>query len=123
MAGEKKKIAVVVGTVTDDVRMLDTPKLNICALHVTAGARARILKAGGSIITFDKLALSAPTGANTVLLQGAFHVLPVFALLAPGAMAAWFLAGPVSAARHVCISASLGHLRTGVGTTPVAHWC
>merc|ERR1711865_154728 len=62
--------AVVVGTVTDDIRMMETPKLSLCALHVTAGARARILKAGGEIITFDQLALRCPTGKGTVLLQG-----------------------------------------------------
>merc|ERR1711990_850977 len=43
------KTAVVVGTVTNDLR---------------------ILKAGGEIITFDQLALAAPTGKGTVLLQG-----------------------------------------------------
>lgn len=42
----------------------------VCALHVTEGARARILKAGGEVITFDQLALRAPKGNNTVLLQG-----------------------------------------------------
>merc|ERR1712073_208187 len=48
-AGNAEKIAVVVGTVTNDIR---------------------ILKAGGEIITFDQLALRAPTGKNTILLQG-----------------------------------------------------
>jgi large subunit ribosomal protein L18e len=70
MAGTPKSIAVCVGTVTDDVRMLETPKLTVCATHVTAGARARIIKAGGAVITFDQLALKSPTGAGTVLLQG-----------------------------------------------------
>ena len=42
----------------------------VCALHFTEGARARILKAGGEVITFDQLALKAPKGNNTVLLQG-----------------------------------------------------
>lgn len=37
---------------------------------MTEGARARILKAGGEVITFDQLALRAPKGNNTVLLQG-----------------------------------------------------
>lgn len=37
---------------------------------MTEGARARILKAGGEILTFDQLALRAPKGKNTVLLQG-----------------------------------------------------
>ena len=64
------KIAVVVGTVTDDARMLTVPKLTICALRLTEGARARVLKAGGTILTFDQLAVAAPTGKNTILLQG-----------------------------------------------------
>ncbi len=44
--------------------------LQLCALHVTDRARARILKAGGNIITFDQLALKSPKGQNTLLLQG-----------------------------------------------------
>ncbi len=64
------KIAVVVGTVTDDIRFLEVPKLTVCALRFTEGARARIFKAGGSTMTFDQLALKAPLGQNTVLLQG-----------------------------------------------------
>ena len=70
MASNEGKVAVVVGTVTDDVRMHETPKITLCALRVTETARARILKAGGEIITFDQLALRAPTGSKTVLLQG-----------------------------------------------------
>jgi len=64
------KIVVVVGTVTDDARLFELPVLTICALRVTATARARILAAGGSILTFDQLALRAPTGTNTLLLRG-----------------------------------------------------
>ncbi|KAJ3191396.1 60S ribosomal protein L18 [Dinochytrium kinnereticum] len=70
MAGKEGKIAVVVGTITDDIRLLETPKLTVAALRVTQGARERILKAGGEILTFDQLALRAPTGKNTVLLRG-----------------------------------------------------
>jgi large subunit ribosomal protein L18e len=70
MKGKDNKVAVLVGTVTDDKRMLDVPKLTVCALRVTDSARARILAAGGEIITFDQLALRAPTGSNTVLLRG-----------------------------------------------------
>ena len=70
MKGKEGKTAVIVGTITDDVRLYDVPKLRICALRITETARARILKAGGEIVTFDQLALSAPTGANTVLLRG-----------------------------------------------------
>merc|ERR1712084_9931 len=64
------KIACVVGTVTDDKRVYDVPKLSICALRFTEAARARILKAGGECITFDKLALERPTGSNTLTLRG-----------------------------------------------------
>ncbi len=44
--------------------------LQVCALRFTEGARARILKAGGEVLTFDQLALRAPLGQNTILLQG-----------------------------------------------------
>jgi len=36
---EGDKICVVVGTVTDDVRLLDVPKLTVCALRFTESAR------------------------------------------------------------------------------------
>ena len=65
------KIAVVVGTVTDDVRMYEVPKMTVCALRFSETARARITKAGGECLTFDQLALRAPTGENTLLLRGA----------------------------------------------------
>ncbi|CAG8612563.1 8598_t:CDS:2 [Ambispora leptoticha] len=64
------KIAVVIGTVTDDNRLLEVPKLSVAALRVTKTAKARILQAGGEILTFDQLALRAPTGSNTILLRG-----------------------------------------------------
>jgi len=65
-----EKIAVVVGSVTDDVRLYDVPKMTVCALRFTNTARARITKAGGECLTFDQLALRAPTGENTLLLRG-----------------------------------------------------
>ena len=65
-----KNVVVVVGTVTNDERFLELPKLNVAALRVTETARARIVKAGGSVITLDQLALQRPTGANTILLRG-----------------------------------------------------
>ena len=71
-AGNADKIVVVVGTITNDLRIFEVPKMTICALRVTEKARDRILKAGGEIITFDQLALRAPTGKNTLLLQGEF---------------------------------------------------
>lgn len=64
------KIAVVVGTITNDIRLFKVPKLRICALNVTETARERITGAGGEILTFDQLALQAPKGENTILLQG-----------------------------------------------------
>ncbi|WEW55612.1 hypothetical protein PRK78_001043 [Emydomyces testavorans] len=64
------KTIVVVGTITDDERLLTVPKISVAALRVTTTARARIEKAGGEILTLDQLALRAPTGANTILLRG-----------------------------------------------------
>jgi len=68
--GRENKTAVVVGTITNDVRIYDLPSLKVCALHVTEQARARILKAGGQVITFDQLALRSPKGEGCVLLSG-----------------------------------------------------
>ena len=68
--GRENKTVVVVGSITDDVRLYEVPKLTVCALHLTERARARILGAGGEILTFDQLALRSPKGKNTVLLQG-----------------------------------------------------
>lgn len=65
------KTLVVVGTVTDDTRLLEVPKLSVAALRVTKTAKARILKAGGEVLTLDQLALRAPTGSNTILIRGA----------------------------------------------------
>merc|ERR1712183_1070863 len=70
MSSKDGKIACVVGTVTDDKRVFDVPKLSVCALRFTETARARIVKAGGECITFDKLALRSPVGQGTVLLRG-----------------------------------------------------
>merc|ERR1712083_638809 len=71
MKGDRaEKIAVIVGTITNDSRIFEVPKLKVCASSFTEKARERILKAGGEIITFDQLALAAPTGKGTVLLQG-----------------------------------------------------
>ncbi|KAJ4303405.1 hypothetical protein N0V90_002298 [Kalmusia sp. IMI 367209] len=64
------KTIVIIGTVTDDNRLLELPKLSVAALRVTASARARIEKAGGEILTIDEVATRFPTGANTLLLRG-----------------------------------------------------
>ncbi|KAK3370016.1 60S ribosomal protein L18 [Podospora didyma] len=68
--GNEKKTVVVVGTVTDDSRLLQVPKASVAALRFTATARARIVAAGGQALTLDQLALEKPTGANTLLLRG-----------------------------------------------------
>eukprot|EP00931_Biecheleriopsis_adriatica_P035652 TRINITY_DN20540_c0_g2_i2.p1 TRINITY_DN20540_c0_g2~~TRINITY_DN20540_c0_g2_i2.p1 ORF type:complete len:189 (-),score=45.61 TRINITY_DN20540_c0_g2_i2:53-619(-) len=70
MENKDGKIAVVVGTVTDDKRVYDVPKLTVCALRFTETARARITKAGGECLTFDKLAMRSPLGKGTVLMRG-----------------------------------------------------
>lgn len=64
------KTIVVVGTITDDNRLLTVPKLSIAALRFTSTVRARIEAVGGECLTLDQLALRAPTGSNTVLLRG-----------------------------------------------------
>ncbi|MCJ1405966.1 hypothetical protein MMC19_000031 [Ptychographa xylographoides] len=64
------KTIVVVGTITDDNRLLEVPKISVAALRFTATARARLEKAGGECLTLDQLALRAPTGSNTLLLRG-----------------------------------------------------
>lgn len=64
------KTIVIIGTVTDDNRLLTVPKVSVAALRFTATARARILAAGGEVLTLDQLALRAPTGSNTLLLRG-----------------------------------------------------
>lgn len=64
------KIRAIVATVTDDTRLYEVPKMTICALRFTATARARIEKAGGECLTFDQLAMRAPTGSGVVLLRG-----------------------------------------------------
>lgn len=55
-------------------------KFQVCALRVTERARARILKSGGQILTFDQLALKSPKGENTLLIQG-MRFTPTYVLL------------------------------------------
>lgn len=56
------KTVVCVCKVLDDERMLTVPKLTVCCLKIAESARKRILAAGGTVLTFDQLALKAPTG-------------------------------------------------------------
>ncbi|EYU46738.1 hypothetical protein ABFS82_04G013800 [Erythranthe guttata] len=70
MKGKENQIAVLVGSVTDDIRVHEIPAMKVAALRFTETARARIEKAGGECLTFDQLALRAPLGQNTVILRG-----------------------------------------------------
>ena len=51
---------------TDDVRLLEVPKLTVAALKFTETARARITKAGGKCMTLDELVMTVPTGTFTL---------------------------------------------------------
>ena len=65
------KIVAIVGTVTNDIRLLNVPEgLKVAALRFTEGARKRIIAAKGSVYTFDQLAQLAPTGKGVLLLRG-----------------------------------------------------
>ena len=48
MKGKEGKVAAIVGTVTDDVRLHDVPALKVCALRFTETARARIIRRADS---------------------------------------------------------------------------
>merc|ERR1712113_793256 len=84
------------GSVTDDVRFLEVPKMTVCALRFTTTARARIIKAGGECLTLDQLALRSPEGENTVRLPTAreierFMLLPIISTDQPSSLHAAML--------------------------------
>ena len=58
----RDKIVVIVGSVTDDIRLLEVPKMTVAALRFTCTARSRITAAGGKCMTLDELVMKAPTG-------------------------------------------------------------
>lgn len=65
------RIIAVVGSVTNDTRLLNVPQgLRVAALKFTQTARNRIVAAGGEALTFDQLAQLAPTGKGVLLLRG-----------------------------------------------------
>ena len=45
---QEDQLAVVVGPITDDIRLFEVPKLRVVALRFTERARARIVKVGAS---------------------------------------------------------------------------
>merc|ERR1712100_526536 len=59
-AGKEGQVAVMVGTVTDDVRMLDNPKgLKVCALRFTESARNASSPAAASALHSTNLRSSS----------------------------------------------------------------
>ena len=68
LGSKTDRTVVVVGTVTDDMRILELPKVEVAALRFTEAARARIIKAGGSCLTIDELIMKAPKGTSHRLL-------------------------------------------------------
>lgn len=71
---DNSKTVVCVGTILDDERLPELPKLSVAALRFSNSARERIVAQGGECLTLDQLALRAPTGSNTVLLRGKRNV-------------------------------------------------
>ena len=53
MKNNADKIVVVVCKVLDDERLLDVPKMTVCALSFSESARRRLKAAGGTCMTFD----------------------------------------------------------------------
>jgi large subunit ribosomal protein L18e len=62
LGSKQERTAVIVGTVTDDKRVLDMPKVTVAALRFTETARARIVKAGGRCLTLDEMIMQTPSG-------------------------------------------------------------
>ena len=67
---EEETIAVIVGKIVNDERLLQVPKMKVAALKFSETARARILAVGGECITLDQLAQLRPTGDKCLLLAG-----------------------------------------------------
>ena len=63
-------IFAIVGTVTNDTRLIDVPEMKVCALKFTEKARERITASKGKCITFDQLAINRPKGENVILIRG-----------------------------------------------------
>ncbi|KAM2084102.1 hypothetical protein COP2_021040 [Malus domestica] len=63
MQEKNNKIVVVMGTVTDDIRVYEVLQLKVTTLRLTETATV------GECLTFDQLALRAPLGQNGVLLR------------------------------------------------------
>ena len=66
----KDIIFTVIGTVTEDTRLYEVPKMRVCALRFTEKARERIVASNGECLTLDQLALLRPNGQNVILIRG-----------------------------------------------------
>lgn len=60
---QEDKVAVLVGTVTDDVRLFNVPKLQVACLRVTETARARILAVSTLRLMKQSLRMRVTTGS------------------------------------------------------------
>ncbi|XP_032743000.1 60S ribosomal protein L18-like [Rattus rattus] len=70
LPGWENKTAMVVGTITGDVRILEVPELKAWAPWVSSCPKVRSSSLGGKSLTFIQLALESPKGRGTVLLSG-----------------------------------------------------
>lgn len=65
-----EKVAVVVGKVVDDERLIILPSMRIVALQWSRSVQEKVEKCGGSFFTLDQLFKVAPNIENIVLIQG-----------------------------------------------------
>nr|UXY87453.1 60S ribosomal protein L18 [Cryptomonas sp.] len=72
------KTIVIVGKVLNDDRVIFIPKISVCALKVSKTTKKRIIAAGGNVLTFDQLAVTSPSGRNTILIRGPKHQRKVY---------------------------------------------
>lgn len=102
-------MAVLVGTITDDTRLYEVPKLRVCALRVTETARARILKVGPPAST-------APSPCQPRRLARAVRTLGAL----PGAGCPCLQGLPLAAMRRQLTGQPL-HLNPPPPTSPLPH--
>ena len=78
MKGKEDKVAVVVGTVTDDNRLLEVPALKVAATKFTKTARARILKVRRvqQVVIVITVVLLPSDQAQAIPVSQPYHCLP-----------------------------------------------
>ncbi|CAD7687480.1 unnamed protein product [Nyctereutes procyonoides] len=70
---QENKTTILVGTVMDDVRVQEVPKLKVSSLHMS-----HILKTRSKIFTFNQLALDSCKGCGTILFSDPWKGLEVY---------------------------------------------